>query len=289
MKLTWLVQDIGMVISQLHRKFDALEFMSEKIANVGVAEDYPYITGLEEAVNTDLTTRYVFLGGVKILNLLRKATHISDVMADPSDFHRANSDCILSSLRAGYFYDVKTFDQAYYSNLKLPLLNNNAQYLALEDNLDTVFDVDKFIKPSRDLKAFNAGIIPTGKSIGEFVLNQKRQRFFMEEQVVIADTVEINDEYRFFVINDEVVTGSAYRQNGAVKEGMHVPDRIYAYARRYAQLYRPATVFTMDLATLTNGDVRIVEYNCFNCSGVYLCDLVATYNKIKIMLYKQVS
>jgi len=39
-------------------------------------------------------------------------------------------------------------------------------------------------------------------------------------------------------------------------------------AEEYAKLYRPADIFVMDLAKTKEG-TKIVEYNCWNCSGLY--------------------
>ena len=45
----------------------------------------------------------------------------------------------------------------------------------------------------------------------------------------------------------------------------------------------------MDLAKTDDNEISIIEYNCFNCSGVYLCDLVKTFNSIKnLFLNKEV-
>lgn len=51
-------------------------------------------------------------------------------------------------------------------------------------------------------------------------------------------------------------------------------------AKEYAKLYQPHEIFTMDLVETDNG-VKIVEYNCWNGSGLYHCD--------KIKLFKEVN
>jgi hypothetical protein len=287
MKIKWLIQDVGLIVSQMYRKFDALQFMEENIAGIGVIADHPYITGLETAIEDDLDTQYVLLSGVKVLKLLKAADHISDVVQFPNDFQNENSDVILKSLIAGMFYDFEKFDQAYYGNLGLPLLNSEAVYIPIKENLKKSFNVDKFVKPSRDLKAFDAGILKKEQTIEDFIMSKSRQRFFLEEQLVVSDVLEMNDEYRFFVVDNEVVAGSAYRRNGIVGENTIVPDIVLAIAKKYAFLYKPADIFTMDLARLKDGSIKIIEYNCFNCSGVYLCDLVSTYKAIKVYLAKK--
>lgn len=52
-----------------------------------------------------------------------------------------------------------------------------------------------------------------------------------------------------------------------------------------AKKYKPSKVFTMDIGLLKNGDIEIVEYNCFNGSGTYaapLEDLIIELMKIKL-------
>lgn len=287
MKIKWLIQDVGLIVSQMYRKFDALDFMNENVSGIGVMANHKYITGLEDAIEDDLNTKYVLLSGVKVLNLLKNAKNIADVVEFPTQFQIENSDTILNALIDGMFYDYEKFDQAYYGNLNLPLLNSEAIYIPIKDNLKTYFNVDKFVKPSRDLKAFDAGILNKGQTIEDYLMNKNRQRFFIEEQLVVSDVLEMNDEYRFFVVDNEVVTGSAYRLNGVVGENTRIDDIVMATAKRYAKLYQPENVFTMDLARLKDGTIKIIEYNCFNCSGVYLCDLVKTYESIKIYLEKK--
>lgn len=288
-KIKWLIQDVGMKVSQLHRKFDALEYLGEDLGCIGVIPDHPYITNLENVIEEDLETKYVLLSGVKVLNLLKKANHISEVVEYPTDFQRKHSREILDALIEGVFYDYEKFDQAYYAELDLPLLNSDAEYIPVELNLNTTFSEDKFVKPSRDLKAFDAGILSAGQTVKQYIESKPRQRFYLEEKLVVSSVKEIVDEYRFFVVNKEVVGGSAYRENGVVGVNAFLSETIWNYADKYALLYQPADIFTMDLVKLKNSDIRIVEYNCFNCSGVYLCDMINTFRKIKEHILKEDS
>jgi len=281
LQVKWLIQDVGMKVSQIYLKYDALQFLGEEVANIGVIANYEYISGLSEAINEDINTKYVFLAGVKALNLLRKANHISDVIEFPTEFQINNSDQLLSNLISGFFYDFQNFDQQYYGKLDLPLINHEAEYIPLKECLQTTFNVDKFIKPSTDLKAFDAGILPFGNTIESFVLSKPRQRFFMEETLVISNVIKIKEEYRFFVVNGKVISGSAYRLNYIVEINSVVPENIVNIAQEFADLYHPSDIFTLDLAVTEDDQIRIVEYNCFNCSGVYLCDMTKVFKAIK--------
>lgn len=286
MKVKWIIQNTGLTVSQMYIKYDALDSMNEKVDGIGVIANCNYIAGLEDAIEDNLDTKYVLLSGVKVLNLLKAANTIEDVVEFPTPFQVENGDVILKALIAGIFYDYEKFDQAYYGKLGLPLLNGKASYYPVKDNLDLSFDEDKFVKPSRDLKAFDATILKSGTTIGKFVHSVSRQRFFLEESLVVADVLKMKDEYRFFYVDGEVVSGSAYRQNGVVGYNRFIPDTVWNKAREYAKLYKPADIFTIDLARLEDGSIKIIEYNCFNCSGVYLCDMVKTFYAIKDYLYK---
>jgi hypothetical protein len=286
MNVKWIIQDTGLIVSQIYRKYDALRYMNEKISGIGVVANDPYIAGLEQAIEEDLDTKYVLLSGVKVLNLLMAAKTISDVVEFPTDYQVQHGDIILKALIKGMFYDFTKFDQAHYGELGLPLLNGNATYIPIKDNLTKSFNVDKFVKPSRDLKAFDAGILKSGQTIEDFVMGRSRQRFFLEESLVVADVLKMKDEYRFFFVDNDIVAGSAYRENGIVGVNSVVPDILWEKAKEYAKLYKPANVFTIDLARLNNGSIKIIEYNCFNCSGVYLCNLIDTFNAIKKYLCK---
>jgi hypothetical protein len=198
-KIKWLVQDVGLYQLQLYRKFEALSSLGEDFSTIGVIAGYPFISGLDLALNDDINTTYILLCGVKILNLLKSAKSISDVIEHPTQFQIDNERIIIDSLIAGVFYDYTKFDQMYYSNFNLPLVNSNAEYIALRDNLETTFSVDKFIKPSRDLKAFDAGIVKKGETLGDFISNTNRQQFYLDEYVVVSNVVDIVNEYRFLL------------------------------------------------------------------------------------------
>lgn len=185
----------------------------------------------------------------------------------------------IENLKNGVFYNEETFDQAYYGKLDLPLLNSDASLYPIKDNLNLKFNTDVFIKPSKDLKAFTAGILPAGTSIVEYITAQSYQKIYLEELAIIAPCKKIISEYRFFVVEGEVITGSMYRFADKVVTSPYIPENIMAAAKEYAKLYQPHDVFTMDLAETTDG-ISIVEYNCWNASGVYQTDLMKMFHTV---------
>lgn len=287
MKIKWLIQDVGIRWEQLDRKLDVLQEMNEEMAGIGVIEYCPYISGLSEALVDDLEYEYVFLSGVKVLKLLKDAKNITDVIENPTEFQKENGVLILEKLKAAIFYDIDAFDQKVYAEKGLPLLNSKADYLPIKNNLKTKFSVDKFIKPSKDLKSFDAGILPAGIDLEEYLKHVKRQASYIEEDMVVAPVKVIRNEYRFFVVDKKVVAGSGYRLGGRAQEHTFISEKVWQKAKEYAKLYQPNDVFTLDLALTEDEEILIVEYNCFNASGVYCCNLFDTFNAIKAYKIKK--
>ena len=64
-----------------------------------------------------------------------------------------------------------------------------------------------------------------------------------------------------------------------VKPDSFVPAEILETAKEYALLYQPEKVFVMDIAHTEDG-YEIMEYNCFNCSGMYMINRESVYQKL---------
>lgn len=52
-----------------------------------------------------------------------------------------------------------------------------------------------------------------------------------------------------------------------------------------SKFIKPSEIFTMDLC-ISDGHIRIVEYNCWHCSGLYAMDIPVLFSSI-INLYKE--
>lgn len=178
-----------------------------------------------------------------------------------------------NNFKKSFFYDIEKFDQKYYKNLDIPLLNKESEIINLKNNLKRKFERDVFIKPTSDLKGFVGGILKKGETIEDFINGSKRMPNWIEETTLISEVKDIHSEYRFFIVDNEVVGSSRYMLEKSVIPSKDIPEEVNLIAPIYAKLYNPNRVFTMDLALLKNGSIEIVEYNCFNGSGTYDADL----------------
>jgi hypothetical protein len=174
---------------------------------------------------------------------------------------------------------MQRFDQAYYSSL--PELNDvllNSDAITAEFNetlLNSYFTEAVFIKPGTDQKFFAAGVIEN-MTLKDYLGAIQIRSDLMERKfdVVIAPVKRTLFEWRFYIINDRIATASQYFCNGSVKHNSFVPQYAYEAAEKYKDVYKPhAKNYVMDIALTENKELKIVEYNCINCSGLYHCDL----------------
>ena len=268
--MIWLIQDTSRNFSECEKEVHALDTLGFKWKSFGIPFFTARITGLEE---TDLDEPVIIRGGTKIIDMIVDDT--LDFQIDITDEQRKN-------FKEGIFYSEQGFDQAYYSKLDIPLLNSNSESFLVKDILDDVFENDAFVKPSNDRKSFTAGIIDKGMTLRTYINQSMYQEKFINDTVLVSyDLYNIKRECRFYCINDRVITGSHYRINDGTKHfPIKVDDVIWKIADEYVKLYQPANVFVMDIVQVGD-EYKIVEYNCFNASGLYSCDAVKLFDELQ--------
>jgi len=265
MGIKWLVQDTSRSIYAVNDEVNALNKLGYSFSTFGILPFTNTITGLDDI---DKNSTFIIRGGTKIVNILEYGT------ADNI------SNELLLKLKNGISHIDKMFDQAYYSTLNLPLLNSNSEVLNIKDNLNLSFSTDKFVKPSLDMKAFNAGIMEAGTVLKYYIESGYYRENYINEKVLIHDCIHIHGEYRFICLYDKVITGSRYQQEGRLTINTDIPQKILDCANEYVKLYHPADIFTMDLCETDNG-IKIVEYNCWNGSGLYAMNIELLFSTIQ--------
>lgn len=94
---------------------------------------------------------------------------------------------------------------------------------------------------------------------------------------------DIYQEYRFFVIDGKVVTGSLYKQGGKPLSSPIVNDDVLQFAEDMVNIWCPDRGFVIDIAVLPDNELKIVELNNLNSSGFYSCDIGKIVNAIECM------
>ncbi len=284
-KIKWLIQSSGVNLNLN----DELWFSRNvNYIDFGIIEFTNEITNLSNIYQdwlNDSEVIYIMRGATKILKILGTDAIHDNAEILSLDFPNHNFSEFFSSLKKAIFYDHEKFDQAYYQKLDLPLLNKDAISIPTLEAKSMVFDEEKFVKPTSDGKAFVAKILMPGENIEDLILSSRHNPSIWNETILIAPVKKVLKEWRFFVLNGEVITGSQYLENHIlkVKELDQSVDDVKAIqvAKEYAKLYSPSNIFTMDICLEENQNWSIVEYNCFNCSGLYKSNLLNLKNVVE--------
>lgn len=158
------------------------------------------------------------------------------------------------------------------------LLNGSAEYYNFPKVADDMFETDKFVKPADDLKLFNGQVLPKWISLREQLDKQTTDStiYDRQEKVIVADVKEINDEWRVFVIKDEVFI-SQYKKNGRPFISTEIGKKDKFAVTCLAKTFNPLQdkPYVVDICTTGTGFFKqyyILEYNAFQCSGFYAHD-----------------
>ena len=175
------------------------------------------------------------------------------------------------------FYDEQRFDQLQYATaLDWLLLNGEASYHTLGSVKDIPVKEEIFIKPTRDLKAFAGIIVEAGRTPGEEIFSRPQDSSLTDDEIVlIAPFRRISREYRNFVVGGKLIDSSIYKIGSKIT--YEVPSNeerkmLQSFFEVVASKYSPIDTYVVDFAMLENGEMTVIEYNCFNCAGMYSVD-----------------
>lgn len=195
------------------------------------------------------------------------------------------------------FYDEQSLDQAHYSKIFGNLmLNADAAFMPFAQMKDDKYEVPMFVKPSDDLKAFGGFVLEAGISLVEALATQMHMEISDDQTVLISPVKKLYREFRIFVVCDEFAACSQYRNNGRIehkevdvgsKPNYKVHEasdwgKLSTFYYDHVNIRTQALwvdTFALDVAETDDG-LKIVELNCFNCSGMYKADREFVFKKV---------
>ena len=136
-------------------------------------------------------------------------------------------------------------------------VNPGAKVVHTKD-IDWKANDEYFVRPLDDTKSFNGGIY-------------NANMLTYEGEVVIAPLKHISREYRFFVIDGQIITSSLYKVNGQLEESEIIDPNARAFAQEMIEKFAHPG-FVIDIATVDN-EYKIMELNCLNPAGFYKINL----------------
>ena len=160
------------------------------------------------------------------------------------------------------------------------ILNGDAEILPLKDAADLYSRSGKihdkseyvFVRPDKDLKEFSGETMTRDKLRDWFELvSDGKTELDPDTLVAVSKPWHISKEWRLFIVDKEVVSGSQYRVGGHLCQDSYVPEPVIRRAEHIANIWTPAPVCVMDICQ--SNELYLVEFNCFNSSGFYYANV----------------
>ena len=225
------------------------------------------------------------------LTLFEDESQIPEVQLDASENIMACGSTLLAKVaqergwKPGSFWN-ENFDYAKFVEHWGENLLNFHCILAPLGEIQPHWVGDMFVRPAGDGKAFSGMTCHTS----EFdywrkdLLSQGRDLAWLspETPTVIAPVAEINAEYRFFVVEGRIITGSMYKLGRTVITDEFYPPYIREFAEAMIKMWEPARAFVIDIAETPDGP-KVIEINNFNQSGFYACDMGKIVEAVEMM------
>lgn len=183
----------------------------------------------------------------------------------------------------GLFWDEELTFNTWKEHWGTHLLNHDSEVCKFSD---IKFDGIKFIRPIHDLKTFSGEVIDSN-DFGEWqekVLQYDDGLVNSETLCAVAIPKVIHQEFRFFVLDGKVLTGSRYKLGDRVTSSGNVDQYITDYAQARVDEWQPDRGFVIDIA-LTDDGCKVIEINNLNSAGFYECDLSKIIQSIDEMEY----
>ncbi len=242
-KATWVVQSNKLKTGQTLPLIQALKKLGEPFQDIGLDNE-----GIISPIDLDRTDYIPFGSTALVLHAERyKWQHL--------------------------FFDRATFRTNIWQRHRADMLNPSL-IMTLEEAARYADDEDVqyFIRPVEDLKAFHGHVIRASE------LRQWVQRLAVgdceltvQELVALSTPKTIQMEWRYLIVGGKVITGSSYRHLG---KPHRYRDDDFTEVQAMADVWLPHPCCCMDVA-LVDDVPKVIEFNCLNATGFYDHDIEA--------------
>ena len=187
--------------------------------------------------------------------------------------------------RGNYFNPV-TFDSSMWNYNRNDMLNGGnlrGTTMMISDAIEFLKKQDPksmwFTRPCEDLKQYSGQVIQADECIKWFndaMQCESSGSYKLEPTtgVVIAEPRNIQAEWRWFIVDGQVISGSMYRREGQLYKKNESDIATINEAQQLANVWLPHRNCVMDVALVDN-EVKVLEFNTINSSGFYDHDIEA--------------
>jgi hypothetical protein len=186
----------------------------------------------------------------------------------------------------GAFYNENFDHKVWVDKLGDYMLNYEAEVCKFKD-INPKYN-PFFVRPTEDRKVFSGQVIDKAnfdiwRRNTEQVAYSGYTTLTPDTEVVVSPCKAIHAEWRFFVVDGKIVTGSLYKRGDRV---IHLPlikgEDAEIFAEAMVENWQPDRAFVIDVASTDEG-YKVIEYNCLNSAGFYASDVAKIVNAIEEM------
>jgi len=177
--------------------------------------------------------------------------------------------------KPGSFYNENFTYEAWSKGFGLDVILNADAIVGRFDEIDIPMGTF-FIRPCEDTKSFSGEVMEPAdfEEWRENVvgINEDLAPLKPETMIMISGIKEIYQEFRFFVVDTRVITGSTYKTGNMVRYSSVVDQDVKQFAEMLANHWQPTRAYVMDIARTPDG-LKLIEINNINSAGFYDCDI----------------
>lgn len=129
---------------------------------------------------------------------------------------------------------------------------------------------DYFFKPYLDNKSISGSVKSTAdiKKFCELVMKGLIPDTAVDDKFVLAKPYGIESEYRLFVVDGEIITGSMYQP----RYSPNIPSKVISFGKEVIKLWNPQPIFVLDIA-VSMDNCFVMEVQNFHSAGFYDSDI----------------
>lgn len=157
-------------------------------------------------------------------------------------------------------------------------LKQKVTELKIPDHWEAVF-----ARPLEDDKLITGGLFKKEDLL--MALETKVTDKHKDKYLILSEPKTILAEYRFFVVDNKVITGSLYKIRGQLITSDSIDQEALVYAQKMVDLWTPSAAFVIDIA-LTDKGPKIIEVNNISSAGLYKSDVSKLVFGIEDLLKK---
>lgn len=189
----------------------------------------------------------------------------------------------------GLFFDLNLMHYQHWLDNSPYMLNDGimsaSEAIKFLDNCQS--DSEWFTRPSHDLKHYSGMVLPASE-ISDMLRSRTEcspdsGTYYLDSNtpILLDRPKTIQAEWRWFIVDGKIVTGSMYRAHGQLRKLRETDKAVISEAQELADYWLPCDTVVMDTCIVQGSDkLNIVEFNCINSSGFYDHDVSSVFREL---------